>query len=199
MPCSDRTSDDPRDQECSISIGLARTLVYGTASSLFQRLVLPMYTIDDQDRVVALAGVPAADAGAPMPLVIANEWNLFLSYGLAPDSQEQAILKFTSSRIHSIGPPNDEALQGHPLWHRGLCAYAILEVVGSSWIRSLERMNRVHPRHNPERYKALRHFIFTFHDGTFECIAKDVIVLERFPNATDSVAGHIQRVAGFLQ
>jgi hypothetical protein len=32
-------------------------------------------------------------------------------------------------------------------------------------------MNAVHPRHEPGRYAGLRHIIFTFKDGTFECIA----------------------------
>jgi hypothetical protein len=36
----------------------------------------------------------------------------------------------------------------------------------------LERMNAVHPRHDPQRFMAdLRHFVFAFHDSTFECIA----------------------------
>jgi len=32
----------------------------------------------------------------------------------------------------------------------------------------------VHDRHSPARYSALRHFIFTFHDSTFECVAEGV-------------------------
>src|ERR1700716_2044520 len=108
----------------------------GRAATRFNKLVPPMYAIDDQDRVVAFAGAPPADAGAPMPLLVANEWNLFLSYGLAPNSQETAGLKFAAARTHYFGPPNDEALKGHPLWARGLRWYGTFEVVGSSWIRS---------------------------------------------------------------
>jgi hypothetical protein len=34
-------------------------------------------------------------------------------------------------------------------------------------------MNSVHPQHNRERFLARkRHFIFAFHDSTFECIAE---------------------------
>ena len=32
-------------------------------------------------------------------------------------------------------------------------------------------MNSVHPYHRTERFEALHHFILTFHDSTFECIA----------------------------
>jgi hypothetical protein len=52
--------------------------------------VEPMYAIDDEDKVIALPRVLPADAGAPMPLVVANEGGLFLYYGVAPNSQEQS-------------------------------------------------------------------------------------------------------------
>ncbi|HEX8863370.1 MAG TPA: hypothetical protein VGC06_30595 [Actinomycetes bacterium] len=55
------------------------------------------------------------------------------------------------------GPPNDEALQGHPLVDRGLRPYGVFRVEGSSWIRQLERMNRVHPQHRPEAFRDLCH------------------------------------------
>jgi hypothetical protein len=72
-----------------------------------------------------------------------------------------------------LGPPNDEALLGHPLAARGLSHYGAYEVIDSSWIRKLERMNSVHDRHDSSRFfKDKRHFVFTFHDSTFECIAR---------------------------
>jgi hypothetical protein len=72
-----------------------------------------------------------------------------------------------------FGPPNDEAFGGHPLASRGLSPYAVFEVQQSSWIRKHERMNSVHPSHNRERFLAgIKHFIFAFHDSTFECIAE---------------------------
>jgi len=33
-------------------------------------------------------------------------------------------------------------------------------------------MNSVHPRHNPKMYDDLKHYVFAFHDSTFECIAR---------------------------
>jgi hypothetical protein len=32
-------------------------------------------------------------------------------------------------------------------------------------------MNAVHPHHRPEAILSLSHYIFAFHDSTFECIA----------------------------
>lgn len=49
--------------------------------------------------------------------------------------------------------------------------YAAWEVRNSSWIRTLERMNSVHPYHSSGLFNDFRHFIFAFHDTTFECIA----------------------------
>jgi hypothetical protein len=43
---------------------------------------------------------------------------------------------------------------------------------GSSWIRSLEEMNRIHPAHSSAMFSQLRHFVFTFKESTFECVAK---------------------------
>jgi hypothetical protein len=68
--------------------------------------------------------------------------------------------------------PHDEALHGHPLSPRGLSHYDAYEVMESSWIRALERVNSVHERHDASRYRGLRHFILTFHDSTFECVAR---------------------------
>jgi hypothetical protein len=41
----------------------------------------------------------------------------------------------------------------------------------SSLVRRLERMNSVHEYHDPKRFWALTHYIFTFKDSTFECVA----------------------------
>ena len=63
-----------------------------------------------------------------------------------------------------------------PRAHRYPRPYGIYEVRHSSWVRALERMNRVHSGHDPERFARLRHYVFTFHDSTFECVAEDVQV-----------------------
>jgi len=54
----------------------------------------------------------------------------------------------------------------------GLRPYSAAEVRTSSWIRSLEHRNRVHPSHRPESFERYRHFILAFHDTTFECVAE---------------------------
>ena len=46
------------------------------------------------------------------------------------------------------------------------------EIAASSWVRALEQMNAVHPYHRPETFSDYHHYIFAFHDSTFECVAR---------------------------
>ena len=145
-----------------------------------------MYEVDEKDRVVPLQDVPQSSVGAPLPLVLADEHRIVLAYYLQvrqpgwdgswirmvdPVTSDEPIALACFHRVvHMFGPPNDEALSGHPLARRGLSPYGAFEIKDSSWIRKLERMTSVHPNHQPGSYSGLRHVIFTFHDSTFECI-----------------------------
>ncbi len=147
-----------------------------------------MYEVDSRDSVVALTDVPSSDVGAPLPAIVAAEHHLDLLYlvsepdpnwdgtyanAVGPDSDGELVARVTFERpyAHMFGPPNDEAFSGHPLADRGLSSYSAWEVRDSSWIRRLERMNSVHPYRNTSNFERLRHFIFAFHDTTFECVA----------------------------
>jgi hypothetical protein len=147
-----------------------------------------MYEVDGRDEVQELADVPQSSVGAPIPFVISDEHRVVLAYyledteaewdgrtvrvvGPTGASERVAIVRFERCYAHMFGPPNDEAFHGHPLASRGLHAYAAFEVRHSSWIRRLERMNSVHPNHRPDKFCDRHHFIFAFHDTTFECVA----------------------------
>jgi len=99
-----------------------------------------------------------------------------------------ALVSFTHVYAHMFGPPNDEAFEGHPLASRGLRPYSVSEVRDSSWIRHLERMNSMHEYHRPERFAVYHHFVFAFHDTTFECVAESF----SFSVHTGSVAQVLQ-------
>ena len=135
-----------------------------------------MYTVDNQDTVTKLCNLPQSSVGAPIPVVLASEQDVLLAYYIEEDSEDRevfAIIRFERCIAHMFGPPNDEAFQGHPLAKRGLTAYSFFEIQHSSWIRTLEEMNRVHPDHDRESFlKDKVHFIASFHDSTFECVAK---------------------------
>jgi hypothetical protein len=148
-----------------------------------------MYDVDGRDEVQELAGVPQSSIGAPIPFLISDEGRVILAYyledtepewdgrtirvvGPAQASEPFAIVRFARCYAHMFGPPNDEAFAGHPLASRGVHPYAAFEVRHSSWIRRLERMNAVHPHHRAEKFSDFRHFIFAFHDTTFECASE---------------------------
>jgi hypothetical protein len=78
-----------------------------------------------------------------------------------------------SCYCHYFGPPSDETFGSHPLAARGLHSFGVFEVLNSSWVRALERVNSIHPRHERvrHRYNLMKHFVFAFHDSTFECVA----------------------------
>ena len=151
-----------------------------------------MYAIDSRDRVIEIDIAPTPSTGAPEPLLLADDYAVALRYVTAESDRQTtdsgiqlAIVRF-GSWAHYLGPPNDEALSGHPLYERGLRCYGIFEVQHSSWIRLMEERNRVHDRHAPERFAQLRHFIIAFHDSTFECVAESVMartVLEKDADA----------------
>jgi hypothetical protein len=172
-----------------------------------------MYEVDNQDRVLRLEGVPQSSVGAPIPLVLADENRVVLAYYLGPDVEKNealslsvrvidpalaervALLRFEGCFAHMLGPPNDEASEGHPLAGRGLEPYAAFRVENSSWLRRLERMNRVHRYHRADRFWELQHLIFAFHDSTFECICKTFDVDTR----TGSIAEMIPEMVKMLR
>jgi hypothetical protein len=161
------------------------------------------YTIDERDKVQALKDFPQSSVGAPMPVIFASEQTLFVLFYLelrnpnwdgksvkvvSLDTSDEpiAVVRFKHASTHYFGPPNDEAFGGHPLAARGLKSYGAFEVLSSSWIRALEQMNSVHPYHKPEHFADCRHFILTFHDTIFECIAGDYSV-EQPPGSLRSI------------
>ncbi len=173
-----------------------------------------MYSVDDLDAVVELPHCPRPDVGAPLPLVLGDDYGLVLAYLISePDPNWDgsyvtavfpqsdgllvAIVRFTRPYAHMFGPPNDEAFHGHPLAQRGLAAYSVSEVHRSSWLRQLERMNSVHHHHDRDRFMASRrHFVWAFHDSTFECIAEGFEVEVRRGSIRTAMARMIELLEG---
>jgi hypothetical protein len=152
-----------------------------------------MYSVVNPDRVVELTDLPQSSVGAPLPVVLGDEHVTLLAYivqdkphdaggrvltdgDLAMLVEQVALVEFKGCQSCMFGSPNDEAFAGHPLANRGLHPYSAFRINDWSWIRQLERMNSVHPFHKPERFQRLNHFVFAFHDSTFECVAEDFTV-----------------------
>jgi hypothetical protein len=130
------------------------------------------------------------DIGAPLPHLIMNDNRALLAFYLnEPDPnwdgsyvtvndpasgalEPLALVEFEDCLSAKLGSPNDEVFEGHPLQGRGLKAYKPQRVENSHWLRELERINSVHRLYRPDLWKDLNHYVFWFHDSTFECVAR---------------------------
>lgn len=125
-----------------------------------------------EERAIILQDWPQPDGGAPMPIVIADDTSLILRYHT--QAGKLAVIRFPLCSVFTFGSPNDEALSGHPLYGRGLQFYSVHRVESSSWIDLLERRNSVHHNHSRDRFlEDKRHYVFTFHDSTLECVVNE--------------------------
>jgi hypothetical protein len=130
------------------------------------------YAVDELDAPQQI-GLPRMDTGSPAPHIAASEGTLALEYnGFADPDCSIVTVVFNSPRAHYLGFPNEEVSVSHPLYARGLRWYSFFEIANSSWVRAMERANRIHPRHTPELFAALKHYLILFHDSTFECVAR---------------------------
>ena len=138
--------------------------------------------------LVYINDVPQCDVGAPTPVIYSDESYLYLFYYLSLSDENWdgtyvkirngnvdegvSCIKFEGCIQYKFGDPNDEAIEGHPLYKYGLSAYAFFEVMSSEWINTLMEMNRVHPYHKDEHFSEYKHFIYFFHDNCFEVVCK---------------------------
>ncbi|MDB6038750.1 MAG: hypothetical protein JWM99_2591 [Verrucomicrobiales bacterium] len=100
-------------------------------------------------------------------------------------SEPVAVVEFTEPYAYMFGPPKDEAFSRHPLASRGLRPGTRVIVD-----QALGAHDSAHPRHRPERFVGLEHYILSFHDTTFECVARRFAVSTH----TGSVAEVLQNV-----
>lgn len=134
---------------------------------------------NSKERVKRLSVGFEPEADVPYPVLFKSERTTILLFRAVimkdgrRDTVGVGILEFEMCLLAKFGYPNDEAIPGHPLAKKGLGYYNIFEVENSSWIKDITRMNRI-PFPNTKDDTVSSHFVVTFHDSTFECIAKDL-------------------------
>lgn len=101
-----------------------------------------------------------------------------------------AVVEFKRCHAAKLGAPNDEVLNGHPLYGKGLDSYTAQEVINSRWLAEIEATNSVHSCYKPEHWKDLHHYVFWFHDSTFECIA-GAFAVETFDKSLTDVLSDV--------
>jgi hypothetical protein len=123
------------------------------------------------ERVVSLEVDWTPDPGAPAPLLVQNEDRAALIFEGARLGGP-VLVEFGGCFLTRFGYPNDEALAGHQLYSRGLRSHGAFEVMDSSWLVETSARNAV--RFPTAKLPRLRHFVITFHDSTFECLAEAI-------------------------
>ncbi len=120
------------------------------------------------------------EGAAPAPVLLQNERTVFLVFSAVKETSDgkreplgYATIEVAQCQLTKFGYPNDEALPGHPLYGKGLSAYGVFEVKNSTWIKVMTEQNRISFPNTPD--SKARHFIITFHDSTFECIAQGLV------------------------
>jgi len=124
------------------------------------------------NRVSPEPEIPLPDTNAPAPILLCDEAALAIAYWTSEGLV--ALVRFEPVEALRFGAPNEEARGGHPLAGRGLESSGAFNVENSSWILELAGVNSVHPTRDPAYYSDLRHFVITFRDATFECVARRV-------------------------
>ncbi|MDR1159161.1 MAG: hypothetical protein LBK69_00830 [Syntrophomonadaceae bacterium] len=160
------------------------------SKELIDKIKLEIYTEKDSTekniQLELIDNIPQCDVGAPLPIIFSDERFVYLFYYLRKDDKNWdgtyvnirnsdvdegvACIKFKGLTQYKFGAPNDEAIEGHPMYKYGLEAYSFFEVKNSEWIKTLMQMNRVHPCHKDKYFDNCRHFIYFFHDNCFEIV-----------------------------
>jgi hypothetical protein len=129
--------------------------------------------------VQSLAGI-RWDPNSPAAVLIVTDAGL-AALALRPHPADTGdacvVLVWSGMQEATMGAPNDEALPGHRLYERGLAELTWAGVVEhSERIARLEQGNRIHPRHGPERFSRLQHYILPLKEDVVEVIAETVTV-----------------------
>ncbi|CAH2777821.1 MAG: FIG00460443: hypothetical protein [uncultured Paraburkholderia sp.] len=129
---------------------------------------------------------PAADAAEPF--IVASDRRVILAYPIAesdferygpfdPDDDPFCAVLFPDTVFHRLGPPGDSALDIHPLAAEGLRGYSVHEVTNSSLAAEIAAVSAASDVESNAADIAQRHFVITFDESTFECVASDYTVV----------------------
>lgn len=138
-----------------------------------------------------IKGLFEMDLGSPSPTILSNDNELFIAFYADRESsstipQERntvfdtgiVALKFKTYLKYTFGLPGAETIQGHPYSKLGMKSYSFYELKNSDFIKSLETIEKIHPYYDSTKWEKYKHYILTFHDNMFECIAQDFEIRE---------------------
>ncbi len=141
--------------------------------------------------LIKINGLFEMDYGAPSPTIVSNDSELFIAFyadkeikTLEPKERNTIYdkgifaLKFKKYLKYIFGLPGNETIQGHPYSKLGMKSFSFYELKNSNLIKDLQEIEKIHSYYNPEKWLNYKHYILTFHDNMFECIAEDFEIRE---------------------
>jgi len=121
------------------------------------------------DRIEACPELPKPAPSCTCPQLELDEEAATIYY--ENPAAENVTVVFSAPLSTYVGPPNDETLACHPLIPLGLLSYDTYRVRNSSWIANLAQLTDARLYHEPADLSRYSHYVLTFHDCVFECIA----------------------------
>lgn len=139
------------------------------------------------------------NSGAPLPFVVANDTLLYLMFfgkelEETADQEPIRLMKFILPIAHKFGMPGNETIQGHPYYKIGLRSPGIFRLNGSDWIEQLKTIDKIHPYFDDKKWTGFNHYIITFHDNMFECVAKDFEATMELRSAQEVITELVSRI-----
>lgn len=111
--------------------------------------------------------------GAPEPYVLAGEHRLRVLFDAETRSASGviAVLRVDGQVAVTFGVPHEDCANGHRLAPLGFAMESAFEVINSTWIDDLRRMQAGGSQPNATWLEDQRHYIFSFRDRVLEFVA----------------------------
>ena len=130
-------------------------------------------------------------------VIVLSEWGTFVTF---PEQiAGTAVVELLGCKAATHSYSTNLGHDGRPYSYFGLKPGAVFEITGSPWLHRTEEDIAFHAPKTTTRgrtttkAKPLRHFVFTFHDTTYQCIAEGLQATLCFGNYGDIAAQLLHR------
>jgi hypothetical protein len=158
--------------------------------------------------LIEINGLFEMDCGSPSPTILSNDNELFIAFyadkkgNFFEPTERNTIydtgifaLKFKRYLKYSFGLPGNESLDGHPYKKLGIKSYSFYELEDSDLIKELQNIEKVHPYYDSAKWKMYKHYIITFHDNMFECVAQGFEIREENASLYNQVSNMLRELS----
>lgn len=111
-----------------------------------------------------------------------GSWDDFLNHKLLTN-RLMALVEVKGCLLSKFGFPGVEEIDANSLSEKGLIGYGVFEVINSLWEKMLQEKRLITWWHKVKlssnsntKYQSKRHFIISFKEGCFECLADELDV-----------------------